>query len=155
VPKIKKLIYVCAPLTELPKKIQKSIKDFYTRVGHIAGGVTGIAGFVPHEHCDPIKHAKLTPKQVDKIERKRVAKFTSCLVVFPFAPSWGGGIEVEIARANKVPILVFAHVKKRLSRLLLGNPGIKKGMVIRYKNRKDAGRLVFEKFLELKREKKI
>ncbi len=151
--KKEKTIYICGPLTEVLKKNQKSIKDFYSCIGHIAEGVLGIRGFVPHEHCDPIANADLTPTQVDAIERKRVAKQTSCLVVFPFAPSWGGGIEVEIARANKVPILIFAHEKKRLSRLLLGNPGIKKGMVIHYKSRKDAKRLVFEKLLELKRKK--
>lgn len=45
------------------------------------------------------------------------------------APSWGGGIEVEIAYNSNVPIIITRQVIKGeprfLSRFLRGNPGIK------------------------------
>lgn len=74
--------------------------------------VTGVRAFVPHEHFDPIRHTKFTPREVDEVERERVCKRTSILVVAAIAPSWGGGIEVEMANRSGVPVLILCERDK-------------------------------------------
>ena len=105
--------YICGPLTELPISQQVAVKGFYSRIADAIGRSFGIRAFVPHEHFDPIKHADFLDREVDKAERDQVCNKTSVLVVVAIAPSWGGGIEVEMANHSEVPvILIFPHGKK-------------------------------------------
>jgi len=127
-----KTAYICGPLTDLLVCEQKTIKGFYARIADACKRATGLRAFVPHEHCDPIKSAHLTPEQVDRIEREQVCKKTSILIAVVVAPSWGSGIEVEMARQSNVPVIVVAPEEKKVSRLLLGNKSVVK--VIYYKD---------------------
>lgn len=121
-----KRAYVCGPLTELPDEIKIYAKRFYESIADVCELVTGKRAFVPHEHYDPEKHAKYTPADVDRAERKQVCEKTSVLIVAPIAPSWGGGIEVEMANRSGVPVIILCGKQKfflkKISRLLLGNP---------------------------------
>ena len=123
-----KSAYVCGPLTELAPGIQATVKRFYERIADACQIVTGKRAFVPHEHYDPIRHAHFTPAQVDETERRQVCEKTSCLIVVPIAPSWGGGIEVEMAHRSLVPIIILCEGTKlnqgKISRLLRGNPSV-------------------------------
>lgn len=126
----RKTAYICGPLTELPLEEQAAAKKLYEDAAEVVRQVTGMRAFVPHEHYDPVKHADFSPKQVDAAERRQVSEETSVLIVFALAPSWGGGIEVEIANDHDVPGLLFCERKKlearKISRLLRGNPAFKK-----------------------------
>jgi hypothetical protein len=126
---IAKIPYICGPLTELSPKEQKSVKLFYQHIADICEKTIGVRAFVPHEHYDPIKHAAFTPQDVDKQERHQVCNLTSLLIVVAIAPSWGGGIEVEMANENKVPVIILCEKDKlenrKVSRLLRGNPAVK------------------------------
>jgi len=46
------------------------------------------------------------------------------VVVASFLPSWGGGIEVEMANEAGVPVVVIHPKDKKVSRLLRGNPAV-------------------------------
>ena len=129
-------VYVCGPLTDLLPHQQKSVKEIYVQIARLANRITGVRGFVPHEHCDPKIHSYLQPEQVDRIERDRISRNTSCLVALVIAPSWGGGIEIEIAYRSKVPCILLIKKGENASRLLRGNPGIVK--IIYYTSVKDA-----------------
>jgi hypothetical protein len=132
-----KTAYVCGPLTELPLFLQKSVKRFYERIADTCQDCMGERAFVPHEHFDPIKHANFSPAQVDEAERRQVCERTSLLiVVVSFGPSWGGGIEVEMARQNDVPVIILRQEDKKVSRLLLGNPAVR--AVLSYKDEDEA-----------------
>lgn len=120
-----KTAYVCGPLTELSPEQQESVKAFYEAIGDLWGRITGTRAFVPHEHFDPVKHANFTPAQVDQAERGQVCSRTSVLIVVALAPSWGGGIEVEMAYRSGVPIIILYPAERKVSRLLRGNPGVK------------------------------
>ena len=137
---LRKRPYICGPLTELPKNKQLSIKMFYLCLGIICGKVTGQRAFIPHEYYDPMRHAKFTPKQVDRAERKQLSKRTSLLIVVALAPSWGGGIEVEIANRSRVPVIILCERRKlghgKISRLLRGNPAVKR--ILTYRTRGEA-----------------
>ena len=132
--------YVCGPLTELSPAAQKSVKLFYKHIADICEKIIGTRAFVPHEHFDPIKHAAYTPQDVDKAERHQVCTLTSLLIVVAIEPSWGGGIEVEMARENKVPVIILCEKekleKRKISRLLRGNPAVKE--IISYSSENEA-----------------
>lgn len=137
---MKKSIYICGPLTELLPEEQQRTKDFYARLADICQEKTGIRAFVPHEHYDPIKNASYTPQQVDEAERKQVCENTSLLAAVAIAPSWGGGIEVEMANRSGIPVIILCEQEKldqrRVSRLLRGNPAVRK--IIVYQDHSDA-----------------
>ena len=131
-----KVPYVCGPLTELKPVEQVTVKKFYGKVGDLCQKVNGARAFVPHEHFDPILHADFTPAQVDRAERNQVCKNTTLLIVIAVAPSWGGGIEVEMAHRSRVPVIVLHPKGKKVSRLLRGNPAVEE--VIEYESEEDA-----------------
>ena len=131
-----KFLYICGPLTELPLETQQLIKSFYSVLADLCEKETGQRAFVPHEYFDPIKHSTFSPKEVDMEERKQICAKTSLLIVVAIAPSWGGGIEVEMANNNDIPIVILAEQGKKISRLLLGNPAVVD--VIYYTSQEDA-----------------
>jgi 2'-deoxynucleoside 5'-phosphate N-hydrolase len=125
---ITKVPYVCGPLTELSSSEQETVKLFYQQIADVCEKTIGVRAFVPHEHYDPIKHAEYTPQDVYNAEKHQVCDLTSLLIVVAFAPSWGGGIEVEIANQNKVPVIILCEKEKlenrKVSRCLRGNPAV-------------------------------
>lgn len=126
---MRKSVYVCGPLTELSPEETEKAKRFYVRIAEIAYAILGVRGFVPHEHYDPVRHANYTPAQVDEAERKQVCEHTSCVVAVALAPTWGGGIEIEMANRSGVPVILLCERKKlearKISRLLRGNPAVR------------------------------
>lgn len=126
----RKIPYICGPLTELSADLRAEVKDLYTALGDICQEVLGARAFVPHENYDPIRHAHYTPQEIDQVERVQVCEKTSVLIVVAVEPSWGAGIEVEMANRSDVPVIVFKDASRKLSRLLLGNPGVRE--VIEY-----------------------
>ncbi len=149
-----KSAYICGPLTELSAEEQVRVKKFYEQLADVCERVTGIRAFVPHEHYDPIKNADYTPMQVDEAERKQVCENTSLVLAVPVAPSWGSGIEVEMANRSGVPVIVLCEQERleqrKISRLLRGSPAVIK--VIAHKNEQDALIKLTE---ELKNNKKL
>lgn len=135
-----KIPYVCGPLTELDLSLQVCVKLFYTKIANACEEILGRRAFVPHEHYDPIRHADFSPCDVDKAERHQIYVNTSLLIVVPIAPSWGGGIEVEMAHRYGIPVLLLCERKKlkqgKISRLLRGNPAVQK--IIEYDNEANA-----------------
>ena len=122
---LSKVAYVCGPLTELNAELAQEVRDFYEKIGDACREITGVRAFIPHEHFDPVKHANFTAQQVDDAERDQVCNKTSLLIVVPIAPSWGGGIEVEMANQSGVPVIILCENGKKISRLLKGNPAVK------------------------------
>lgn len=121
-----KLAYVCGPLTELPHQLRVSAMRFYEGIAGVCQEKLGKRAFVPHEHFDPSLHAGFTPAQVNEAERRQVCQCTNLLIaVASFGPSWGGGIEVEMAHQSGVPVIILHPRERKVSRLLLGNPAVK------------------------------
>src|SRR5205807_4229282 len=67
--------------------------------------------------------ANLDPRAVYEIDRGHV---TSAVVLIAYAgiPSFGVGIEVELAREHGVPVVIVVERDRPISRLLLGNPAV-------------------------------
>jgi 2'-deoxynucleoside 5'-phosphate N-hydrolase len=97
-------------------------KLFYEVLAEIAQA-TGLRAYLPHRVSDPVAAAHLDPRAVYEIDRAHV---TSAVVVIAYAgiPSFGVGIEVELAREHGVPVIIVAERDRPISRLLLGNPAV-------------------------------
>ena len=119
------LVRSCLGLKPKMRMTQQWVKAFYAVLGDVCEQELGVRAFVPHEHFDPIKHKGYTPQQVDQNERRQVCEMTSVLVCVGFNPTWGGGIEVEMASHSHVPAIIL-QPPKSLSRLFIGNPAIKR-----------------------------
>lgn len=135
-----KSAYICGPLTELPKRQRENIKRFYEQIADLCQGVTGTRAFVPHEHYDPVKNPNPTPKEVYKVEYHQISKSTSCLIAVTIAPSWGGGMEVQMANEKKIPVILLCLRekldKRKISRLLRGGDAVK--AIISYNTKEEA-----------------
>ena len=97
-------------------------KLFYEVLAEIAEAA-GLRAYLPHRVSDPVAAAHLDPRAVYEIDRAHV---TGAAVVIAYAgiPSFGVGIEVELAREHAVPVIVVAERDRPISRLLLGNPAV-------------------------------
>jgi hypothetical protein len=98
------------------------MKLFYEVLAEIAEAA-GLRAYLPHRVSDPVAAAHLDPRTVYEIDRAHV---TSAAVVIAYAgiPSFGVGIEVELAREHAVPVIIVAERDRPISRLLLGNPAV-------------------------------
>jgi hypothetical protein len=135
-----KSVYISGPLTGLPQKQQKCIRDFYERIAGLVERISGVRAFIPHEYFDPVHQPDATPEEVNRAERQQICERTSLLLVVAVAPSWGGGIEVEIANQNNISAIILCRHEdlesRTISRLLLGNPAVV--AVIDYKTPEEA-----------------
>jgi hypothetical protein len=83
----------------------------------------GLRAYLPHRVSDPVAASHLEPRAVYDIDRAHV---TAARVVVAYAgiPSFGVGIEVELAREHAVPVILVVERDRTVSRLLLGNPAV-------------------------------
>jgi len=112
--------YISGALTALDDAPRTKL--FYEVLAEIAQA-TGLRAYLPHRVSDPVSAAHLDPRAVYEIDRAHV---TSAAVVIAYAgiPSFGVGIEVELAREHGVPVIIVAERDRPISRLLLGNPAV-------------------------------
>lgn len=128
---MRKMVYISGPLTSVDSETMAVLKAFYESVGGICNEF-GFEAYIPHVFSDPDQAANLTAAQVDLIDRKAV---TSSYLVLAYVgiPALGCGIEVEMAYHANVPVFLMYEddetlevLEKRVSRLVKGNPGVKK-----------------------------
>jgi hypothetical protein len=112
--------YVSGALTALDDAPRTKL--FYEVLAEIAE-TAGLRAYLPHRVSDPVAAAHLDPRAVYEIDRAHV---TGAAVVIAYAgiPSFGVGIEVELAREHAVPVIIVAERDRPISRLLLGNPAV-------------------------------
>src|SRR5436189_818265 len=112
--------YISGALTALEDGPRTKI--FYELLAEIALAAH-LRPYLPHRVTDPVTAAHLDPRTVYEIYRAHV---TSAAVVIAYAgiPSFGVGIEVELAREHAVPVIIVAERDRPISRLLLGNPAV-------------------------------
>jgi hypothetical protein len=112
--------YVSGALTALDDGARMRL--FYELLAEVVESA-GLRAYLPHRVTDPVAAAHLEPRTVYDIDRAHV---TSARVVVAYAgiPSFGVGIEVELAREHNVPVLLVVERERTVSRLLLGNPAV-------------------------------
>jgi hypothetical protein len=112
--------YISGALTALEDASRTKL--FYEVLAEIAE-TTRLRAYLPHRVTDPIAAAQIDPRTVYDLDR---AHITAARVVIAYAgiPSFGVGIEVELAREHGVPVVLVAERERPMSRLLLGNPAV-------------------------------
>ena len=112
--------YVSGALTALEEGARMRL--FYELLAEVVESA-GLRAYLPHRVSDPASAAHLEARAVYEIDRAHV---TSARVVVAYAgiPSFGVGIEVELAREHSVPVVLVVERERTVSRLLLGNPAV-------------------------------
>jgi 2'-deoxynucleoside 5'-phosphate N-hydrolase len=112
--------YVSGALTSLEDGARTRL--FYELLAEVVGSA-GLRAYLPHRVTDPVTAAHLDPRAVYDIDRAHV---TGSRVVVAYAgiPSFGVGIEVELAREHGIPVILVVERDRTVSRLLLGNPAV-------------------------------
>ncbi len=78
---------------------------------------------MPDEATDPVAAPDLGLHSVYEIDRARVAR-SGLVIAYAGTPSFGVGIEVEIARERGIPVILVAERDRTVSRILLGSPAV-------------------------------
>src|SRR2546427_10864568 len=112
--------YVSGALTALDDAPRTKL--FYELLGEIAEAAH-LRAYLPHRVTDPVAQAHLDPRAVYEIDRAHVTG-AAVLIAYAGIPSFGVGIEVELAREHGVPVIIVAERDRPISRLLLGNPAV-------------------------------
>src|SRR5467141_877294 len=112
--------YISGALTALDDAPRTKL--FYEVLAEIAEAA-GLRAYLPHRVSDPVAAAHLDPRAVYEIDRAHVAG-AAVVIAYAGIPSFGVGIEVELAREHAVPVIVVAERDRPISRLLLGNPAV-------------------------------
>src|SRR5213592_3692678 len=112
--------YVSGALTALDDAPRTKL--FYELLAEIAEAAR-LRAYLPHRVTDPMAAAHLDPRAVYEIDRAHVTG-AAVLIAYAGIPSFGVGIEVELAREHGVPVIVVAERDRPISRLLLGNPAV-------------------------------
>jgi len=118
-------VYICGPLTGLDEEEGRRLRHLYEEIGELCYFLFETTGFVPHKHFDPIENPDPSPRDVDFVDRTALLS-SWCLVAIADHPSWGGGIEVEIARSNGIPVILLWKEGTKVSKLLRGNQAIRR-----------------------------
>ena len=112
--------YISGALTALDDAPRTKL--FYEVLAEIAEAA-GLRAYLPHRVTDPVVAAHLDPRAVYEIDRAHVTS-AAVLIAYAGIPSFGVGIEVELAREHGVPVIIVAERDRPISRLLLGNPAV-------------------------------
>lgn len=82
-----------------------------------------IATYIPGRYTDPWKHARLRSRTVYRTDHDNVLK-SDLVILLGDVPSFGAGMEVEIARTGLIPIIAVTTDVSELSRMVRGIPNL-------------------------------
>jgi sigma-70-like protein len=113
-------VYISGALTVVADLTRARV--FYELLAEIVTEC-GLRPYLPHHSTDPVNAPDLDPRSVYEIDRARVAR-SRLLIAYAGTPSFGVGIEVEIAREHAIPVILVAERDRTVSRILLGSPAV-------------------------------
>ena len=112
--------YISGALTALDDGARMRL--FYELLAEVVESV-GLRAYLPHRVTGPVAAAHLEPRAIYDIDRAHVTA-ARVVVAYGGIPSFGVGIEVELAREHAVPVVLVVERERTVSRLLLGNPAV-------------------------------
>ena len=116
-------VYISGALTAITDGARARV--FYELLAEIVTEC-GLRPYLPHQPTwatDPVAAPDLDPRSVYDIDRARVAR-SGLVIAYAGTPSFGVGIEVEIARERGIPVILVAERDRTVSRILLGSPAV-------------------------------
>lgn len=121
---MKPQVYISGALTGVSKP--DALKDFYEAIAEVCEKAN-MQPYVPHLVSDPTQNPDMTPKEVYKLDRDKVAH-SDLVIAYVGVPSLGVGSEIEIARENNVPVILLMEKTAHVSRMVRGNPAVIAGL---------------------------
>src|SRR5437870_5328721 len=112
--------YVSGALTSLEDGARTRL--FYELLAEVVESA-GLRAYLPHRVTDPVTASHLDPRAAYDIDRAHVTG-SKVVVAYAGIPSFGVGIEVELAREHGIPVILIVERDRTVSRLLLGNPAV-------------------------------
>lgn len=97
--------YISGSLTGVDNSTLLKLKRFYEDIADLCREFD-INPYVPHLKSDPITHPDLSPSEVYEMDRKEVLG-SDIVIAYVGIPSFGVGIEIEIARENNIPVILI------------------------------------------------
>lgn len=138
-------IFFAGPLTTLEHPTET--KAFYAQLGK-AALEEGFATFWAFQSgTDPMLNPDVPAAAVYKTDIEQLSK-SDLLVAYVGEPSIGTGEEIEYAKTNAIPVVILYRKGQAVSRMLRGNPAVKKEIV--YENEAEAIDLFRAMLKELK-----
>jgi hypothetical protein len=113
-------VYISGALTAIADGARARV--FYELLAEIVTEC-GLRPYLPHRSTDPLAAPDLDPHSVYEIDRARVSR-SGLVIAYAGTPSFGVGIEVEIAREHGIPVIIVAERDRTVSRILLGSPAV-------------------------------
>jgi deoxycytidylate deaminase len=110
-------VYIAGPLST-DKGQQK--KKFYEEVARVCQECQ-IEPYVPHLKTDPLKEPTITPSEVYHWNYEQI-KTSDFLIAYVGEPALGVGMEIEIAKQEKVKVILLYESNVYVSRMIRGNP---------------------------------
>lgn len=98
------------------------LRAFYESIARVCREAHMVP-YVPHLVTDPVRNADLSPREVYELDREQVAN-SDLVIACVGIPSFGVGMEVEIARQHGIPVILLSERGKPLSRMARGNRAV-------------------------------
>ncbi len=113
-------VYISGALTGVNNP--EGLREFYERIADVCR-LVGFIPYIPHLVSDPIANPTISDSEVYELDREQVS--TSDLVIaYLGIPSFGVGLELEIAREQGVPVIALMEEGAKVSRMATGCPSI-------------------------------
>jgi len=119
-------IFFAGPLTNLPNPEQTKL--FYEKLGVLAKKYGHVPFWAFLSGTDPVKNPEVTPAEVYKRDTEQLAK-SDLMIAYVGEASTGTGDEIEFANTRNIPVVILYEKGDKMSRMILGNPAIKKTIV--------------------------
>ena len=113
-------VYISGALTGVSDP--DSLKKFYEDIGKLCREFD-MMPYIPHQHTDPERHSKVTPKKVYNKDKKQIWK-SNLVIAYVGVSSLGVGSELAIAEVSDVPIILIYEKGKQISRMARGNTAV-------------------------------
>jgi len=111
-------VYISGALTGAPAHVRPLCEQIARACEY-----EGWSAYAPHLKTDPNKHREITPFEVYQTDRAEVLR-ADVVIAYIDAPSFGVGQEIEIARAEGIPVIAWAPESPRVSRIVEGSPNV-------------------------------
>ncbi len=115
--------YLASALTGLDQE-QREHVDTVSGIVDLVCKDLDIDLYQPGKVTDPVNHPDVSAEEVFNMDREHVLRSDLLVHVADYA-STGAGEELDIAQAALIPIVLLAHGKSKVSRMVTGIPALK------------------------------
>ncbi|HEV2439069.1 MAG TPA: hypothetical protein VGX97_03320 [bacterium] len=116
--------YMSGALTGLNDEARQRQLERYELIQRTCAA-EGYDCYCPHQHSDPVRDQHMTPAEVHQLDSTNVRN-SDLIIADCTEPSFGVGIEAQMADEDETPILLIAQQGKKVSRLIRGIPNVVK-----------------------------